>query len=163
MSGYKKLVDKTDGLVTQITKLGIQAPPGTKFTINNDKNLIMGRTGVYELDEDFKVNELHFERPKKFQLDENQTNTALENGIAALQQARDNFDQAVSEITAEEGTADYWKEYNTCYVNYMREYQGAYAQFLQGVNGIYRLPNPDVPDSDENFEELENIIIDFLY
>jgi hypothetical protein len=45
----------------------------------------------------------------------------------------------------------------------MREYQGAYAQFLQGVNGIYRLPNPDVPDSDENFEELENIIIDFLY
>jgi hypothetical protein len=84
MSGYKKLVDKTNGLVTQMTKLGIQAPPGTKFTINNDKNLIMGRTGVYELDEGFKVDELHFERPKKFQLDENQTNTALENGIAAL-------------------------------------------------------------------------------
>ena len=34
MSGYKKLVDKTNGLVTQMTKLGIQAPPGTKFTIN---------------------------------------------------------------------------------------------------------------------------------
>lgn len=163
MNGYK-LVGANSGLkISKMTKLGVQAPPGTKFIINGDKNIVMGRTGVYELDEDFEVTELVFIRPRKFKLDENSTDTALKEGIEALRTARENFEQAISEITAEPDTADYWKEYNTCYVDYMREYQNAYAQFLQGVNGIYTYPNPDDTDADENFDELENIIIDFLY
>ena len=40
-----------------ISQLGIQAPPGTKFALsaiaeNSEDYLIMGRNGVYELDED---------------------------------------------------------------------------------------------------------------
>lgn len=169
-SSYKKIYiydnfigsDSSLG-ITQINKLGIQAPPGTRLYINGDKEIMVGRTGIYELDEDFKVEQLWFVRPRKYILDENQTKSALENGIKQLEEAKNNFDNAVSQIEAEYGTPEYWKEYNNCYNDYLREYQSAYALFLQGVNGIYIRPNSEDPSADENFEELENIIIDFLY
>lgn len=163
LNGYILVGDNSSLGIPKMTKIGVQAPPGTRFIINGDKEIMMGRTGVYELDEDFEVTQLVFVRPKKYVLDENNTNFALNNGIEALSTAKKNFEEAVSKITAEPDTADYWKEYNSCYIDYMREYQNAYAQFLQGVNGIYKLPNSEDPNSDENFEELENIIIDFLF
>lgn len=33
-----------------ILQLGIQAPPGTKFRINNGDDIIIGTTGIFELD-----------------------------------------------------------------------------------------------------------------
>ena len=33
-----------------ILQLGIQAPPGTKFRINNGDDIIVGTTGIFELD-----------------------------------------------------------------------------------------------------------------
>ena len=33
-----------------VTVLGIQAPPGTEFSINNDSEMEMGLFGIYELD-----------------------------------------------------------------------------------------------------------------
>lgn len=131
--------------------------------INGDKEIMVGRTGIYELDENFTVTELGFIRPRKYELSVGQTQDALNNGMTQLETAKKNFDAAVAAITAEEGTAEYWKQYNTCYSDYRREYQTAYALFLQGVNGIYIRPNENDADADENFEELENIIIDFLY
>lgn len=170
-SNYKKidiydenLIGKSSPIgVEKIKKLGVQAPAGTKFIINGDKEIMVGRTGIYELDDSFEVNKLQFIRPLKYILDKNSTDSALQNGVEQLRTARNNFDIAVSEIMAEENTSEYWKEYNTCYVNYMREYQEAYALFLQGVNGIYMRPNPDNPNAEENFDDLINIIIDFLY
>lgn len=33
-----------------ILQLGIQAPPGTKFSLNNGDEIIIGSTGIFELD-----------------------------------------------------------------------------------------------------------------
>ena len=38
-------------------KLGIQAPPGTQWEINS-KQILIGRTGIYELDDDIEINTL---------------------------------------------------------------------------------------------------------
>lgn len=46
----------------EYVKLGIQAPPGTRLQING-KNIIVGRTGVYELDEEIIVTSLKFLSP----------------------------------------------------------------------------------------------------
>lgn len=46
-----------------IKQLGIQAPPGTKFYLNNSKYpIIVGATGIYELDLDanVEINSLKF-------------------------------------------------------------------------------------------------------
>lgn len=42
-----------------ITKLGIQAPAGTRAYINN-KTILIGRTGIYELDDDILINSISF-------------------------------------------------------------------------------------------------------
>lgn len=158
---YENLVDK--GEIEEIKKLGIQAPPGTKFTINNDKNLIMGRTGVYELDEQFPVTQLSFERPIRYVLNEEETKTALEQGKNLLKTAKENFEQKVAAIEAPYGSEEYWKQYNTYYASYLNDYQQAYSLFLRGINGVYKRPNPDDENDDLNYQDLENVIIDYLY
>ena len=40
-------------------KLGIQAPPGSEWEIN-DKKILIGRTGIYELDDDIVVTSLKY-------------------------------------------------------------------------------------------------------
>ena len=40
-------------------KLGIQAPPGSQWQIN-DKKILIGRTGMYELDDDIIVSRLQY-------------------------------------------------------------------------------------------------------
>lgn len=44
-----------------IGKLGIQAPRGTKFTLNENKKMIVGRSGIYELDTEVNITSLKFE------------------------------------------------------------------------------------------------------
>jgi hypothetical protein len=34
----------------RVTQLGIQASPGTIFTLNNGTDIQIGKTGIYELD-----------------------------------------------------------------------------------------------------------------
>lgn len=161
---YQELLGEDSPIsVSKIYKLGIQAPPGTRVILNNDKNIMIGRTSVYELDDNFTIENMRFVRPKKYVLDENTTDSKLQEGIEGLSLAKSNFEYAVSQITQEPGTADYWKQYNQCYLDYQREYQNAYATFLQGVNGVYTQPNPNEEDADENFDELTDVIIDFLY
>jgi hypothetical protein len=58
---------------------------------------------------------------------------------------------------------DYWQEYNTIYDEYETSYEVALAKFNSGLNGIYKLPNPDNPDAAENYQDLVNVIIDFIY
>ena len=36
----------------QIVKLGIQAPAGTVVVLNDNKNIVIGRSGIYELNDD---------------------------------------------------------------------------------------------------------------
>ena len=42
---------------SQFNKVGVQAPPGTKMVMNESKQIMVGRTGIYELDEDIAITE----------------------------------------------------------------------------------------------------------
>lgn len=48
------------------SKLSIQAPFGTKFVLNEIKNITVGKTGIYELDESILVTSLKFLRLKQY-------------------------------------------------------------------------------------------------
>ena len=69
-------IDITQNLVSTIAenkslnKIGIQAPPGTKiqFDENGNKIIMVGATGIYELD-NILINYLSFIKPNKFEKD----------------------------------------------------------------------------------------------
>ena len=69
----------------QFSKVGIQAPPGTKLVMNTNKNIMIGRTGVYELDEDIAITGLYFLRPKNYILDTETTEKNLSDGKKKLE------------------------------------------------------------------------------
>lgn len=148
-------------------KLGIQAPPGTKVKLNSNKLIMIGRTGVYELDEDIKITGLQFERPKKYIVDTAATQQALNEGISGFEKAENDrrtallaLDNKYNEIDKDE---EYWAQYTKIQDEYSEQYQEAQSKYIAGINGIYVLPNTSDPNADENFEELYNVIVDFLY
>lgn len=65
--------------------------------------------------------------------------------------------------TDPEGYKAYWDAYNNIQTAYIEAYQTALSLYNQGVNGIYVLPNPDNVDAPENYQDLYNVIIDFIY
>lgn len=152
---------------SSFTKLGVQAPPGTKMLINSTKTVMVGRTGVYELDSEISVTNLNFIRPYKYVLDEIATEQNLTEGTKGFQTAEDNREQSLAALELEyqdkEKDEIYWQKYTEIQDEYIKLYNESLSKYLKGVNGIYVLPNPSQPESDENYEEIYNIIIDFLY
>lgn len=148
-------------------KLGIQAPPGTKVTLNSNKTIMIGRTGVYELDEDIKVTGLQFERPKRYIVDTAATEQSLSEGIDGFEKAEQDRQNALAQLdldyAGKDKDAAYWGEYTRIQDAYEELYIDAQAKYVAGVNGIYVLPNKNNPNADENYEELYNVIVDFLY
>ena len=162
-----------------ISKLGIQAPSGTKVHLNsgseNDEQIIMiGRTGMYELDENINITDIYFERPRNYILDEEATTTQLSLGKQGMQAAEEERESKINLLN--EGKDPYKpgqtiikdsKEYWECYIKINDIFQEAYdtakGQYNIGVTGIYKLPNKDNQDAEENYKELYNIIIDFEY
>lgn len=63
---------------TAFNKIGIQAPPGTQVVMNDTKNIMIGRTGIYELDYDIKILTMYFVRPKKYIKDEATSKALIE-------------------------------------------------------------------------------------
>lgn len=157
----------------QFNKLGIQAPPGTRIVMNNSKTIMVGRTGIYELDEDITITNMYFLRPKKYIKDEAASEKAKQDGIAKMleanttrQQALDQLNEDFPTIPTDEDNPNYktyWNRYNTIQSNYITSYQEGLSQFNIGSNGIYVLPNPDNLEADENYEDLYNVLIDFIY
>lgn len=189
----------------EFSKLGIQAPPGTKVVLNETKNITIGRTGIYELDENIIITSLVFLRPKKYILDEARTLTALNLGISGMNKAEEDRQNALDALNKKypgisagigsisvatesdidklfanrtklfdedskalrsssmEDERQYWIEYVAIQEAYQEAYQAALVQFNMGINGIYQLPNPNNIDAEENYQELYNVIIDFLY
>lgn len=171
-SGRIDIFDSTNNLVskyssTGFTKVGIQAPPGTKVMLNNNKEILIGRTGVYEVDDDITITSMYFIRPKKYEKDADATEQALQDGItafAAAESARESSLATLDEqYVGKDKDADYWDKYTIIQDTYDEAYQIALAKYTQGVNGIYKLPNETDVDADENYEDLYNIIVDFIY
>ena len=160
------------GGAKQLNKLGIQAPPGTKAVINS-KEVMVGRTGIYELDEDIAITSLKFERPRKYIKDEAASKASELEGIAAMtaadQKRQTSLEDLKKEYPVPPSSADdpkfqiYWDKYETIQRTYITEYQIGYNKYAIGKNGIYVLPDPVNTESDKNYEDLYNVIVDFVY
>ena len=159
---------------SQFNKVGVQAPAGTKIVMNESKTIMVGRTGIYELDDDIAITNMYFIRPKKYKKDEEASQQAIEQGTEGMQAAdkkrADDLEQFYKENpvmpdpdTDPEGYRAYWDSYNNIQTTYIEAYQIALSLYNQGVNGIYVLPNPDNIDAPENYQDLYNVIIDFIY
>lgn len=158
----------------QINKLGIQAPPGTQVVINNSKTIMIGRTGIYELDTDIYIINLYFIKPKRYIKDEVASKQALEQGEEAMREAdiqrqKDldqfyiNWPEIPDKDNDYENYIAYWDAYNDIQEKYITAYEEGLRLFSQGNNGIYTLPNPNNINAPENYQDLYNVIIDFIY
>ena len=162
---------RVSGSNYSVYKLGIQAPPGTQLKINN-KTILIGRTGIYELDANIAVTSLIFLRPTNYIKDETATITALaESGatIAELEQERDRQLQAlladyggVVPVLATNPTeaqianyTGYWDRYVRIQQTYSLAYQTALGTYNQGVAGIYIVSQTP--------GDLYNVVIDYTY
>lgn len=152
---------------TSFTKLGVQAPSGTQMVMNNNKSIMVGRTGIYELDEDISITSLYFVRPRLYVKDEELSELTKAEGEEGMQAAEDKRQKALDtlnkEYSGKEQDDNYWNTYNQIQSTYIDEYKIALSKYNQGSNGIYTLPDPENPSSAENYKELDNIIIDFIY
>lgn len=159
---------------SQFNKVGIQASPGTQIVMNNAKTIMVGRTGIYELDDDIAITAMYFVRPRKYEKDEEASAEAIEQGVAEMQAAEDARERALEQFyvdnpvipdreTDPEGYQAYWDAYNNIQMTYIATYQEALNLYNSGINGIYVLPNPGDVNAPENYQDLYNVIIDFIY
>ena len=159
---------------SQFNKVGIQASPGTQIVMNNAKTIMVGRTGIYELNDDIAITAMYFVRPRKYEKDEEASAEAIEQGVARMQAAADARERALEQFyvdnpiipdreTDPEGYQAYWDAYNNIQMTYIAAYQEALNLYNSGINGIYVLPNPGDVDAPENYQDLYNVIIDFIY
>lgn len=159
---------------SQFNKVGIQASPGTQIVMNNAKTIMVGRTGIYELDDDIAITAMYFVRPRKYEKDEEASAEAIEQGVAGMQAAEDARERALEQFyldnpvipdreTDPEGYQAYWDAYNNIQMTYIAAYQEALNLYNSGINGIYVLPNPGDVNAPENYQDLYNVIIDFIY
>lgn len=159
---------------SQFNKVGIQASPGTQIVMNNAKTIMVGRTGIYELDDDIAITAMYFVRPRKYEKDEEASAEAIEQGVARMQAAEDARERALEQFyvdnpvipdreTDPEGYQAYWDAYNNIQMTYIAAYQEALNLYNSGINGIYVLPNPGDINAPENYQDLYNVIIDFIY
>lgn len=159
---------------SQFNKVGIQASPGTQIVMNNAKTIMVGRTGIYELDDDIAITAMYFVRPRKYEKDEEASAEAIEQGVARMQAAENARERALEQFyvdnpvipdreTDPEGYQAYWDAYNNIQMTYIAAYQEALNLYNSGINGIYVLPNPGDINAPENYQDLYNVIIDFIY
>lgn len=152
-----------------VKKIGIQAPPGTKFTFNKATTqdtgewIMVGRTGIYELNDDIVINYLRFQRPQNYIVNKELSQQLQATGTGIMKAARDIFLQKINELEKTLGQApdrteagsEYWTEYNNAHQNYITQYKSGLGIYLKGKAGVY-VPDPTIVD-------LYNIIIDFTY
>lgn len=153
---------------SSFTKIGVQAPPGTQMVLNSSKGIMVGRTGIYELDEDIEITSMYFVQPKNYVKDEDATTDALNEGADKMQKAEDAREDSLYDLNVTQGYEDedgnvlkdkdtaYWTEYNEIQDTYIAAYEAALATYTTGLNGVYKLGTPE-------YKELENIIVDFIY
>lgn len=135
-------------------KVGIQAPAGTQAVIDG-QTIMVGRSGIYELDDGIAINSLKFVQPVKYVRDEATSNQHMDEGIAGMNEAQ----AIIKEIYYDENgnpkdpssiTEEDLKTGNEACI----AYNEAYKKYLSGKNGIYT--KGEVTD-------LKNIVIDFTY
>lgn len=148
-----------------VVKLGIQCEPGERWTIetssgNEPKEIMVGRSGVYELDNDIIVSSLKYNPRQGYILNEGDTNKAISEGLLGLNAAEDERTRSLEEFGINMSginnlTQDQVNEYNNIQNKFQQAYKIAYATYIRGINGIYEKSKEDIKP--------KNIIIDFVY
>ena len=158
---------------SNVKKIGIQAPPGTKFTFkkkaggdtdsaNFNDYIMVGRTGIYEINDDIEIKYLKFIRPQKYEINEEASSQLQAQGLAIMKSARDTFFDTINKLSNESIQApdksavgnDYWDRYNQAHQTYVENYNIGMGLYIKGKSGVY----VKGPASD-----LYNVIIDFTY
>lgn len=157
----------------RFNKIGVQAPPGTKVIMNEDKTIIVGRTGIYELDDDIAITKMRFNKPRRYIKDEQASLNSIKAGTEGMLAADAAREAAIKQLSidypnipVDENDPNYllyWDRYNTIQATYIEAYEEALGLYNTGINGIYILPNPNNVDAPENYQDLYNIIVDFIY
>jgi len=156
-SGKINLFSSSSDLVsrytsTGFTKVGIQAPAGTKVMLNGNKEILIGRTGIYEVDDDITITSMYFIRPKKYVKDDEATEEKRKEAIGggslpdadssvksytegfldaeyAREQAIEELDQRVANGEFTSDSDSYWNEYSKIQDIYDEAYAVALACF----------------------------------
>lgn len=153
----------------QFVKIGVQAKPGTRMVMNNSKTIMIGATGIYELEDDIIITNMYFIRPKKYIKDIIASNSAIEQGIEKIKKADEDRTNGLAALPAEPNKSDidafnsYWSQYNNIQTQFIKDYNEGLKLFQTGSNGIYTLPNPTNIQAPENYDDLYNVIVDFIY
>lgn len=153
---YKNLVQIVG--CSSFTRVGIQAPPGTRAILNN-KEILIGQNGIFELDEDLAITSLSFVKQPKYEKEDKETVDALIKGINGINDAEKKRKDALAELGdfpkdgTEENQKEYTNAYNKIQADYDKEYQTALNFYNLGVNGIYK---------EAGNITLKNIIIDYV-
>lgn len=138
-------------------KIGVQAPPGSKIIFNKNKEIMVGRTGIYEIDEDIPaVEQMYFERPRKYKLNTTATSNALATGEQLLNKAETERDRRLNALAAMDLSDDeYWAQYVIIDEDFRTssDYVSGIESYKAGANGIYEL---------DGYGDLINVIIDYI-
>lgn len=146
----------------QFTKVGIQAPPGAQVVMNASKTIMIGRTGIYELDEDIVITSMKFVRPTVYIKDEKESESKKQEGEKIIKEAKVALEAAIAALGEEptDPTSDayktYWNGYNEANETYIATFQKGSAILNQGLNGVYK-------EDKTVIGELDNVIVDFIY
>lgn len=146
----------------QFTKVGIQAPPGAQVVMNTSKTIMIGRTGIYELDEDIVITSMKFVRPTVYIKDEEESESKKQEGEKIIKEAKAALEAAITALGEEpaDPTSDayktYWDGYNEANETYITAFQKGSAILNQGLNGVYKKDETAIG-------ELDNVIVDFIY
>ena len=146
----------------QFTKVGIQAPPGAQVVMNASKTIMIGRTGIYELDEDIVITSMKFVRPIVYIKDEEESESKKREGEKIIKEAKVALEAAIAALGEEpiDPTSDaykaYWNGYNEANETYITAFQKGSVILNQGLNGVYK-------EDKTVIGELDNVIVDFIY
>lgn len=146
----------------QFTKVGIQAPPGAQVVMNASKTIMIGRTGIYEFDEDIVITSMKFVRPTVYIKDEKESESKKQEGEKIIKEAKAALEAAIAALGEEptDPTSDayktYWNGYNEANETYIAAFQKGRAILNQGLNGVYK-------EDKTVIGELDNVIVDFIY
>lgn len=155
---------------SQLTKVGVQAPPGTQMVLNQIKQIMIGRTGIYELDEDISITELYFVRPQNYIEDKEEEDKAIENGLKGIEEAMNTrkseyltwTNNLVDSWIDIPGAIDYWQEELNNAQEELAEQEALLVQLNQELEGLdetsseYVEKQQEIINCEDKIAELEN-------
>jgi hypothetical protein len=130
--------------------------------MNASKTIMIGRTGIYELDEDIVITSMKFVRPTVYIKDEKESESKKQEGEKIIKEAKVALEAAIAALGEEptDPTSDayktYWNGYNEANETYITAFQKGSAILNQGLNGVYK-------EDKTVIGELDNVIVDFIY